>query len=156
MKMGNGQISHWTSVILNRGKALILPHHDKSPVYPAPVRVFPLRRDLSRPGVHRVRRSIHQRGSPPHGRGNGLGIQRFHTGLRDFRDSERVAWRHDWPQESADANCLMEIGEHTSELQSHVNLVCRLLLEKKKIQRSLLLAAMEQAMSCRSVEPKIN
>src|SRR6266571_1090259 len=26
--------------------------------------------------------------------------------------------------------------EHTSELQSHVNLVCRLLLEKKKIQHS--------------------
>src|SRR5438477_5141588 len=25
-----------------------------------------------------------------------------------------------------------QIGEHTSELQSHVNLVCRLLLEKKK------------------------
>src|SRR5260370_6043068 len=25
--------------------------------------------------------------------------------------------------------------EHTSELQSHLNLVCRLLLEKKKIQR---------------------
>src|SRR5690242_20888230 len=25
--------------------------------------------------------------------------------------------------------------EHTSELQSHVNLVCRLLLEKKKIRR---------------------
>src|SRR4051812_49646179 len=25
--------------------------------------------------------------------------------------------------------------EHTSELQSHVNLVCRLLLEKKKINR---------------------
>src|SRR4051812_49807675 len=25
--------------------------------------------------------------------------------------------------------------EHTSELQSHVNLVCRLLLEKKKIER---------------------
>src|SRR5260370_19321466 len=25
-----------------------------------------------------------------------------------------------------------EIGEHTSELQSHLNLVCRLLLEKKK------------------------
>src|SRR5438477_9793132 len=27
--------------------------------------------------------------------------------------------------------------EHTSELQSHVNLVCRLLLEKKKKTRSL-------------------
>src|SRR5438477_9018281 len=26
--------------------------------------------------------------------------------------------------------------EHTSELQSHVNLVCRLLLEKKKYRRS--------------------
>src|SRR5690242_21420623 len=26
----------------------------------------------------------------------------------------------------------LEIGRHTSELQSHVNLVCRLLLEKKK------------------------
>src|SRR5690242_20970166 len=25
-----------------------------------------------------------------------------------------------------------QIGKHTSELQSHVNLVCRLLLEKKK------------------------
>src|SRR5260370_25178091 len=25
--------------------------------------------------------------------------------------------------------------EHTSELQSHLNLVCRLLLEKKKVQR---------------------
>src|SRR5690242_20986487 len=28
--------------------------------------------------------------------------------------------------------------EHTSELQSHVNLVCRLLLEKKKFEYSLL------------------
>src|SRR5438477_8229675 len=28
--------------------------------------------------------------------------------------------------------------EHTSELQSHVNLVCRLLLEKKKHRRPLL------------------
>src|SRR5690242_21159495 len=28
--------------------------------------------------------------------------------------------------------------EHTSELQSHVNLVCRLLLEKKKIMQYLL------------------
>src|SRR5690242_20866625 len=27
--------------------------------------------------------------------------------------------------------------EHTSELQSHVNLVCRLLLEKKKISQDL-------------------
>src|SRR5260221_10586662 len=29
-------------------------------------------------------------------------------------------------------NDVMQIGEHTSELQSHSDLVCRLLLEKKK------------------------
>src|SRR5260370_26633083 len=28
-----------------------------------------------------------------------------------------------------------QIGEHTSELQSHLNIVCRLLLEKKKKRR---------------------
>src|SRR5207248_7400264 len=32
-----------------------------------------------------------------------------------------------------------EIGKHTSELQSPYDLVCRLLLEKKKIRESLLL-----------------
>src|SRR5260370_25355051 len=31
--------------------------------------------------------------------------------------------------------------EHTSELQSHLNLVCRLLLEKKKIQNGSLVNA---------------
>src|SRR5438477_8170500 len=31
--------------------------------------------------------------------------------------------------------------EHTSELQSHVNLVCRLLLEKKKNQYILIISA---------------
>src|SRR5260370_42087223 len=30
------------------------------------------------------------------------------------------------------ARCLERSEEHTSELQSHLNLVCRLLLEKKK------------------------
>src|SRR4051812_49827216 len=32
---------------------------------------------------------------------------------------------------------LLRSEEHTSELQSHVNLVCRLLLEKKKKQNEL-------------------
>src|SRR5690242_21520227 len=32
----------------------------------------------------------------------------------------------------ADPGALLRSEEHTSELQSHVNLVCRLLLEKKK------------------------
>src|SRR5260370_31666226 len=32
---------------------------------------------------------------------------------------------------------LLRSEEHTSELQSHLNLVCRLLLEKKNMQRKL-------------------
>src|SRR5690242_21538644 len=37
--------------------------------------------------------------------------------------------RHIWSRRTATSN---RSEEHTSELQSHVNLVCRLLLEKKK------------------------
>src|SRR5260370_11729123 len=33
--------------------------------------------------------------------------------------------------------CCRRSEEHTSELQSHLNLVCRLLLEKKKKQKSI-------------------
>src|SRR5688572_32107955 len=32
--------------------------------------------------------------------------------------------------------CLVEIGKHTSELQSQSNLVCRLLLENKKLDNN--------------------
>src|SRR5438477_5449101 len=35
-----------------------------------------------------------------------------------------------------EATLIVRSEEHTSELQSHVNLVCRLLLEKKKTKRS--------------------
>src|SRR5690242_20928225 len=38
--------------------------------------------------------------------------------------------------------------EHTSELQSHVNLVCRLLLEKKKKKPSQLVKNWMRAPSC--------
>src|SRR5260370_15444955 len=38
----------------------------------------------------------------------------------------------DWRSLSLACSCLRS-EEHTSELQSHLNLVCRLLLEKKKI-----------------------
>src|SRR5690242_21073295 len=34
------------------------------------------------------------------------------------------------------AHCGARSEEHTSELQSHVNLVCRLLLEKKKTKKN--------------------
>src|SRR5260370_23044443 len=55
------------------------------------------------------------------------------------RDRSR-AGRRAPPQRARDgrivvvvASCLGRSEEHTSELQSHLNLVCRLLLEKKKI-----------------------
>src|SRR5260370_20350527 len=35
-------------------------------------------------------------------------------------------------EQQADASRALRSEEHTSELQSHLNLVCRLLLEKKK------------------------
>src|SRR5690242_21359920 len=39
-------------------------------------------------------------------------------------------------QQSAEGPAQQRSEEHTSELQSHVNLVCRLLLEKKKKKRT--------------------
>src|SRR5260370_29027641 len=38
------------------------------------------------------------------------------------------------PQRPGASSCAARSEEHTSELQSHLNLVCRLLLEKKKRQ----------------------
>src|SRR5690242_21319355 len=42
--------------------------------------------------------------------------------------------------------------EHTSELQSHVNLVCRLLLEKKKVQQHLALIRLTRRSARRQAE----
>src|SRR5690242_21182212 len=57
----------------------------------------------------------------------------------------RARGRPPWPPRSPDLlpECTsvpgaMRSEEHTSELQSHVNLVCRLLLEKKKATSILL------------------
>src|SRR5438034_4846958 len=46
------------------------------------------------------------------------------------------AWRSDWQRvvTPASRGCPRS-EEHTSELQSHSDLVCRLLLEKKKIKK---------------------
>src|SRR5260370_32039646 len=48
----------------------------------------------------------------------------------------RVGWKEqgNWPLR--DRRCSPRSEEHTSELQSHLNLVCRLLLEKKKIKKT--------------------
>src|SRR5690242_21619022 len=67
----------------------------------------------------------------------GLAIERFLAG-RAVRQLEAVAdvlvvsirddRKNEWRRDVSDRLR----SEHTSELQSHVNLVCRLLLEKKK------------------------
>src|SRR5690242_21414317 len=44
--------------------------------------------------------------------------------------------------------------EHTSELQSHVNLVCRLLLEKKKIMKQSFCSTPAEGESVMIHEPK--
>src|SRR2546429_3690812 len=57
---------------------------------------------------------------------------------------ERLKWIHDYLLSSAQTLALGGLSgpkrerseEHTSELQSRLHIVCRLLLEKKKIQRS--------------------
>src|SRR5690242_21601286 len=56
------------------------------------------------------------------------------TAPEDF-DPWGYAHRADWQLGDATgtARVWLRSEEHTSELQSHVNLVCRLLLEKKKV-----------------------
>src|SRR5260370_28738098 len=44
----------------------------------------------------------------------------------------RVAPRGSTARRTQDRRAVLRSEEHTSELQSHLNLVCRLLLEKKK------------------------
>src|SRR2546430_10295500 len=50
--------------------------------------------------------------------------------------SSRIRWSHNPPQCQEQQGCRQSRSEeHTSELQSQSNLVCRLLLEKKKPNR---------------------
>src|SRR5256885_4811210 len=51
---------------------------------------------------------------------------------RHFVESEGVIRWRGQPMGAAEADCSPRSEEHTSELQSPCNLVCRLLLEKKK------------------------
>src|SRR5690242_21383656 len=70
---------------------------------------FPTRRSSDLPWVSDARRT----GSPSRRRSRG--------------PAESCRCKHT----SAARKCALRSEEHTSELQSHVNLVCRLLLEKK-------------------------
>src|SRR2546429_2722278 len=49
------------------------------------------------------------------------------------------------PDRNPGKECDLRSEEHTSELQSRLHLVCRLLLEKKKTRRSRLLLSLRDA-----------
>src|SRR6267142_4280836 len=51
--------------------------------------------------------------------------------------------------------CCRRSEEHTSELQSHVNLVCRLLLEKKK-KKTILLHIFKQKKKKKEIKSLVN
>src|SRR4051812_49758955 len=53
-------------------------------------------------------------------------------GAPDLNTTKRTARISDLPRHRWAGRAALRSEEHTSELQSHVNLVCRLLLEKKK------------------------
>src|SRR5256885_3277808 len=60
----------------------------------------------------------------------GLDVERF---ARDLHGPEALApYRADWEETRKPNAYVRRSEEHTSELQSPCNLVCRLLLEKKK------------------------
>src|SRR5690242_5532251 len=65
------------------------------------------------------------------------------AGIRELGSDTIIAYRFPWaslsrpPSEWFTRKELQRSEEHTSELQSHVNLVCRLLLEKKKKKKIL-------------------
>src|SRR2546427_9379605 len=66
-----------------------------------------------------------------------VGVARLGTALADRHGLHRVAT--DWRARAAELLAALERSEeHTSELQSQSNLVCRLLLEKKKIKTAQL------------------
>src|SRR5438477_9138687 len=72
-------------------------------------------------------RSRRRRRARPRDGARGLRSRRpLRAGPRGLRDA---------PPQSAGVERRGRSEEHTSELQSHVNLVCRLLLEKKKAKK---------------------
>src|SRR5438034_1098320 len=67
----------------------------------------------------------------------GVANSRLMGGNWTFRDGIELAWARkgtilQWAFVAATVGMILRSEEHTSELQSHSDLVCRLLLEKKK------------------------
>src|SRR5690242_21908050 len=59
-------------------------------------------------------------------------LERFDAAWADIEESAKLMINADVPKLAGLIAYRRRSEEHTSELQSHVNLVCRLLLEKKK------------------------
>src|SRR2546426_8276729 len=59
-----------------------------------------------------------------------IGVTFFWTGVRILRNRNSKSIRRSWDTRSDTGKALRRSEEHTSELQSPCNLVCRLLLEK--------------------------
>src|SRR2546426_5428344 len=63
----------------------------------------------------------------------GIGGGRIRAGLADLHARQQAGLRFQrWLKLCVGGRCAVRSEEHTSELQSPCNLVCRLLLEKKK------------------------
>src|SRR5260370_26304996 len=90
-------------------------------------------------GRRGIRRQLVEQGAQPHSSSR--------LTMLTPKEAARQSWRRTGlvlrsssrraetvPLDSQPSRCRSE--EHTSELQSHLNLVCRLLLEKKKRRRS--------------------
>src|SRR5699024_11849087 len=100
----------------------------------APAELYPLSLHDALPISQRVQRRARLLGG---GRRGALQVRRvaFHEGksMGDLTIRQEIAGRSVRPAPPAAAPSRSE--EHTSELQSRFDLVCRLLLEKKKKQR---------------------
>src|SRR4051812_49938958 len=70
-----------------------------------------------------------------------------HAVLRHRQQGERAGGGQRLPAGEERDRSALRSEEHTSELQSHVNLVCRLLLEKKK--KITTIKYSHQRLSCR-------
>src|SRR5260370_29963811 len=79
-----------------------------------------------------IRRSAHVTGERPAVRGHARGVLEGHQPAHIGRPGATRAVR---AARAARTARVARSEEHTSELQSHLNLVCRLLLEKKKKER---------------------
>src|SRR4051812_49841015 len=87
---------------------------------------------LTRSAISMSFRGLHDLGEHAAGR---LGVHEGHPAVADARAGLLVDEAQARRAQAVELGLDVRSEEHTSELQSHVNLVCRLLLEKKKYDK---------------------